>query len=232
MARGRRFPDDSGRVFPRHGCGGEGRRGRPCTHDLGLANGDRPETGPGGRQGRGPAGPRSIPGTDVAPPAVCARRGRACCRPPKRRRPAGMAGRIDVSSLNLAVLWDRHFFGHGSMPLLDRQRWCSRTTWDGPGGVWAISQPKRDRRPRSVAHAASEPTRRHTQMSRYGLRCGPQSPPALCSMSYGSAPLGSVTSRYAGLPRRRSRLQSATLRTKARLAGSPMQPGNRNGGDE
>ena len=53
----------------------------------------------------------------------------------------------------------------------------------------------------------------------------PQSPPALCSLSHGSAPLGSVTSRYAGLPRRRSRLQSATLRTKARLAGSPMPPG-------
>jgi hypothetical protein len=46
-------------------------------------------------------------------------------------------------------------------------------------------------------------------------------------MSYRSAPLGFVTSRYAGLPRHRSSLQSATLRTKARLAGSPVEPRHR-----
>ena len=54
----------------------------------------------------------------------------------------------------------------------------------------------------------------------------------LCSMSYGSAPLGSVTSRYAGLPRCRSPLRSATFRTKAWLAGSTIRAGNRNGGDK
>ena len=38
------FRSTPGRVFPRHGGEGEGRRTQSRAHDLGLAGGDRPET--------------------------------------------------------------------------------------------------------------------------------------------------------------------------------------------
>ena len=86
------FPLDAGRVFPRHGGEGEGRRTQSRAHDLGLAAGGRPETPPRAAGGQGACIRRRDPGAEAGVVAAGARFSEPAVLSgiePCRERPAG-----------------------------------------------------------------------------------------------------------------------------------------------